>query len=88
MVAEQLRILVHDLRGPGMTLKGFVDELMIMTEEISAELDEHSDVVVPDTKIADLLNTELLPSLRCLRAIEQQLNSRIDQAASSLEQSE
>jgi hypothetical protein len=85
---QQIRTLLHDLRGPGITLKGFVDEMMLMADEFATILDDPSIAGTSKTQLAALLDQDLLPSLRCLRIVEQQLNTRIVQAETLLGRSE
>ena len=70
--------LVHDLRGPLVTMEGFVGEVGLALDELEALLREEASSADVVARLRELLEADLRPCLAFVDRAAQTLHGRID----------
>lgn len=79
--------LVHDLRGPLITIDGFAGEIDRALEELETLLEGGADASVVTERLAALLADDLRPCLGFVESATRTMHERIDFLAATLAES-
>lgn len=77
---NESRKMIHDLRGPLLTIDGFSNELSITAASILAAIERHSEQLPCDfvKEVEDLVQSDMAPCLGFLQSATSQLEARLD----------
>lgn len=85
LTQEDTRQLVHDLRGPLLSIEGFAEELSITAGSLLALL-KHHEASLPEelvVELGEMLSGDFAPCLHFLVSAANQMENRLDEVVHS-----